>query len=578
MASWRLGDIYADKDRKRLAGSLKREAEGFKAFRRKLPLTAREFRDAVASEERLSEIAGRLASKAGLRLAEDTTDARRVADEAALSQLSCDVENATLYFSIWFRDLPDDKAEGYMEAAGRHRYLLERVRAWRGHTLGEGEERIINIKDTTGSEAAVRLYDAITGRYRFSFRGRLLTYDEVSEHKLSRLRRDRVEAYASTLEAYGRDETVLGEIYRAIAQDTVNETVKLRNFRRPLSAANLANDVPDEAVESLLSSVKANRGLFQEYFRLKARLCGIRGFDRRDIYAPYGRGDGKYGYAEAVEKTLSVFRGFDEAAYRMARRVYDERHVNPYPQARKQPGAFCHSVVLGVTPYLMLNHTGSLTDLYTMVHETGHAVHTMAAHGQTQLTYHAGLPLAETASVFAEMLLTRRLMADAKDDSGRMSLLVRSLDRQYATVTRQAYFTMFEVDAHDALSGGASAGDLSRLYMRNLREQFGGRIMVPEAFRHEWLGIQHIYYSPFYCYTYALANMVALALYERYEEEGDKFAPTYMGILGKGGSDSPARILANAGLDFQETGFWNKGFKIIKKELNSLKSLAKKTA
>ena len=576
MSSWRLGDIFPDGERNRLTESLKSETESFKGLRERLPLSADEFIQAIAQEERMSEIAGRLASKTGLRLSEDTTDAARVADEASLSQLSCDVENATLFFSVWFRDLPDDKAAMYMEAAGRHRYLLERIRAWRSHTLGENEERIINLKDTTGSEAAVRLYDAVTGRYRFRFRGRLLTYDEVSEYKLSRRRRDRVEAYESTLGVYGADETVLGEIYRAVAQDTVNETVKLRNFKRPLSAANLANDVPDEAVESLLSSVKANRSLFQKYFQLKAGLSRIRRFDRYDVYAPYVREDGRYGYGEAVKKTLSVFRDFDEGAYRMAKRIFDERHVNPYPAARKQPGAFCHSVVLGVTPYLMLNHTGSLTDLYTMVHETGHAVHTMAAHAQTQLTYHAGLPLAETASVFAEMLLTRKLMADAEDDSEKASLLVRSLDRQYATVARQAYFTIFEVDAHDALSEGASAPDLSRLYMRNLREQFGRGIKIPESFRHEWLGIQHIYYSPFYCYTYAFANMVALALYERYEEEGGKFTPTYMRILSKGGSESPMRIMSDAGLDYCKRGFWDDGFKLIKKELETLKSLAKK--
>ncbi|MFH0861989.1 MAG: M3 family oligoendopeptidase [Candidatus Altiarchaeota archaeon] len=574
MAIWKLDDLYGDLGEKAIKERLRRKSDAFKAVRKTLDSkpSGGEFTRILEDLEEIDVLAGRVSAYANLRLSEDTADSERTAHEAMISQLIADVGNDTMFFGLWFRDLGDADAERYLAVSGKHRYPLQRIRAFKKHTLKESEEMIINLKDLTGSESAVRLYDMLTGRYRFMFEGRKLSYDEISHYKLSPKRGQRVEAYGATLRQYAADGAILGEIYRPVLNDSRNEDVKLRHFDSPLAAVNLGNDVPDAAVDNLLESVRKNRRLFQGYFRLKAKVTGIRRMDRYDLYVPHRDRERRYPYTDSMRTTLQVFRGFSEDAYLMAKRVFDEGHVHSELTRNKQPGAFCHTVVRGMTPYLMLNHVGKTEDLFTMVHETGHAVHSMAAAGQTESTYRPALPLAETASIFAEMLLTEKLLAEA-EDSERASIMVRSLDRQYATIIRQAYFAIFERTAHGLVEGGASVEGLDAAYMKNLREQFGSSMSVPEIFRHEWKGIQHIFYSPFYCYTYALANLVVLALYRQYRTEGESFVPKYMRILSMGGSKSPRSILEEAGLDITKDGFWQMGFDAIREELMQLKRI-----
>jgi oligoendopeptidase F len=574
MPTWDLSDIHGPQDGEKLAQRLRELTSEFAAKRPVLegkPSEA-DFMGFIRLDEDMADAVGRLSAYAGLRLAEDTSDPKRTAYEGGISQMCAEAANDVMFFSIWLRDLDEAEYARRLASSGKYRYHLERVRAFRKHILSERDEQIINLKDLTGSEAQVRLYDMITGRYRFRFRGKSLTYDQISEHKLSPRRADRTAAYDVTLARLAEDGPVLGEIYRTLANDWRNENQRLRGFASPIAPVNLANDVMDRAVDALLKSVKDNRRLFQEYFRLKGRLCGIGRMDRYDIYAPYRSRERAYSFAECKRMTLETYRSLDERAYILAKRIFDERHVHSDPSPNKQPGAFCHTTVLGVTPYVLLNHNGTINDLFTMVHEVGHGVHTQLAHAQTQLTYHPGLPLAETASVFGEMLLARRLM-EAANPRERVALMVRSIDRQYATVTRQAYFTMFEIEAHKAVSEGASTEDLDAIYLRNLREQLG-RLPIPESFRHEWKGIQHIYYSPFYCYSYALANTVVLALYRQYLLEGAEFVPKYLRMLGLGGSESPATILGEAGLDMGAEGFWQGGFDAIREEMRQLRKLA----
>ena len=574
MATWRLDGLYGGLGEQSIKASLKSEVEAFKSSRIRLEAkpSQGEFLALIDRLEEIDVLCGRLGAYANLWLSENTLDSKRTAHEASVSELLADVGNDTMFFSLWFRDLADADAERYLQAAGRHRYPLQRIRAFKDHTLPESEERIINLKDLTGSEAAGRLYDMLTGRYRFRFGGRSLSYDEISHYKLSPRRAQRKKAYDATLGRYAQDSEILGEIYRTLVNDSRNEDVKMRHFTSSLAAVNLGNDLPDSAVESLLRSVRRNRRLFQDYFRLKAKLTGLKRMDRYDLYVPYREKERRYTYAEAKKAALEVFRGFSEEAYGMAKRVFDEGHVHSELTKNKQPGAFCHTAVSGMTPYLMLNFVGRTEDLFTMVHETGHAVHSLAAADRTESTYRPALPLAETASIFAEMLLTERLLEGAQGMQ-RASLIVRSLDRQYATIPRQAYFALFEMSAHRLVAEGASVEDLDAEYLNNMREQFGGSMTVPDLFRHEWKGIQHIFYSPFYCYTYALANLVVLALYRQYKDEGPAFVPKYMRLLSLGGCASPQTILEEAGLDIDKDGFWQMGFDAIKAELSQLKKI-----
>ena len=228
-----------------------------------------------------------------------------------------------------------------------------------------------------------------------------------------------------------------------------------------------------------------------------------------------------------------------------------------------------------VAPYLLLNHTDSLRDVSTMIHELGHGIHDIfAGEKQTDLERHASLTICETASVFSEMMLAERLLKECSNNNEKKYVLTQSLDNQYATIVRQAYFVIFEIYAHDAIMKGATKEELDEQYYVLLKEQFGD-MPIPEIFKHEWNYIPHIHESPFYCYAYAWGNLFVLALYDMYKKEGKPFIDKYVELLSAGGSDSPANLMKKLGIDAESEEFWQRGFNIIKEEVQELKKLVK---
>ncbi|MCD6290540.1 MAG: oligoendopeptidase F, partial [Anaerolineae bacterium] len=226
-----------------------------------------------------------------------------------------------------------------------------------------------------------------------------------------------------------------------------------------------------------------------------------------------------------------------------------------------------------LTPYVLLNYTGKARDVAIMAHELGHAIHSSLAGHHSVLTFHPSLPLAETASVFGEMLLTDRLLQEEKDAAVRRDLLAAALDDAYATVMRQAYFALFEREAHDLVGQGRTTDELCERYLDNLREQFGDAVEISDEFRWEWVSIPHIYHTPFYVYAYSFGQLLVLALYQRYKEEGDAFKPAYIKILSYGGSESPQRVLSEAGIDITSSAFWQGGFDVISSMIDELEAM-----
>jgi len=227
-----------------------------------------------------------------------------------------------------------------------------------------------------------------------------------------------------------------------------------------------------------------------------------------------------------------------------------------------------------ITPYVLLNHKGNIRDVFTMAHELGHAVHDQLTNKHSILTAHPPLTLAETASVFGEMLLFDNLMKNTKDKKVKKTLLMQKLDDTYATIIRQAYFVLFETQAHNMVAEGkADLNTLNAAYLDNLKEQFGNSLTIADEFKYEWTSIPHIYHTPFYCYSYAFGNLLVLALYERYKKEGKTFVPKYLKILSYGGSENTARILKEIGIDIESEKFWQSGFDLVKEMVEELKEL-----
>ncbi len=373
---------------------------------------------------------------------------------------------------------------------------------------------------------------------------------------------------------YEKDKSILGQIYQALARDWYNENVTLRGFSNPIATRNLANDIPDEVISTMLDACRENAPIFHRYFNLKARLLGMKQLRRYDIYAPISPSDRTYTFSQAANLTLEAYRRFEPASSDLLKRIFAERHIDSEVRKGKRGGAYCMSPAPTLTPWTLLNFQGKVGDVTTMAHEFGHAWHTMLASHQSVFTFQPCLPLAETASTFGEMLLVDSLLSKEKDPLIRCEILFHQIDDAYATILRQAYFSLFERQAHDMIHQGASLDDLSAVYLENLKEQFGDAVDLTDEFRWEWIAIPHFYQSPFYVYAYTFGQLLVLALYQEYLLEGEAFKERYLSILSSGGSDSPINILKKANFDVSSRSFWGRGFAFI----NHLITLAEDSA
>lgn len=579
---WSLAPLFPSvesQEVRQAVDELKAKVSAFESNRSRLKpeISTDDFFDIVRSLETISHLGYRLYGFAGLSFSADTQDQGIMAFLGQVEQLMAELQNRILYFSLWWKDLDDQNAARLMAEAGDYRYWLEEMRHFKPHTLSEAEEKIINIKNVTGSSALSNLYDTITNRYVFKLevdgeikeltRGELMVYARSNDADL------RARAYQELYRVYGEEGSILGQVYQTLVRDWRNEQVELRKFTSPISARNLANDIPDQVVDTLLQVCERNAPLFQRYFRLKARWLGMDRLRRYDIYATIAESEKTYTFGDAAEMVLESLQDFEPQVAGLARRVFDERRLDSEVRKGKRGGAFCSTVVPDMTPWVMLNYQGRADDVATMAHELGHAIHSMLAAHHNLFTFHPSLPLAETASTFAEMVLIDKLLSNERDEAVRRDLLFRQMDDAYATIMRQAFFALFERQAHDMVLQGASVDDLSTAYMDNLGQQFGDAVEVSDEFRWEWISIPHIYQVPFYVYAYTFGQLLVLSLYQQYKSEGDSFKPRYLRILAAGGSEAPGRVLSEAGIDITSAEFWQGGFDVLSATLDEIEKL-----
>ncbi len=551
------------------------EMEG---FRQKLSpdMSAHDFQAILSVSESIAQSSSRLGAYAYLWFSENTKDAEARSFKAHVEERLTALHNRLLFFDLWWQGIDEPNAVRLLTDAGDFRYHLETIRRYTPHTLSEPEEKVINVKNVTGRSAVNTLYDLVTNGLTFTMKvngkKKILNREGLMTYVRSPKASVRQAAYQELYRVFSTQRDLLGEMYKALVNDWKSENLSLRRFASPIATRNLGNDVPDAAVDVLLSVCAENAGLFQHYFKLKARICGIRAMSRYHLYAPHRTEAKRYRYADAVRMVLEAYRSFSPQLADLAQQVFDDRHIDAPTRPGKLGGAYCYSVVPGLTPYVLLNYTGDARDIATMAHELGHAVHGMLAAHHSVFTFHSTLPLAETASVFGERILSDALMQQETNKNVRQGLLLSQLDDMYATVLRQAYFVRFERKAHEMVAEGATADQLARTYLGELRQQFGKAVKVPEEFQWEWLTIPHIYASPFYCYAYSFGNLLVLALYRTYQQEGPGFVPKYLDLLATGGSSSPERILTKVNVDMTSKAFWQSGFKTIQEMIGQLES------
>jgi oligoendopeptidase F len=578
LPSWNLKDLLRNSTKDSLRIEKELEALITSLERQRSHLTSRishqAFQRVLKKIEVISEYMNTLGAYAFLWFAENTKNQRARAFENQVQSRLASFSSRLLFFDLWWQSLTPTQEKRLSTKTTRYQYYLDTLTRLKRHTLRESEERIVTIKNTTGRQALEALYGVTTNSFSFPLKdkGRIkkLTREQLMSyvrHPLASVRRT---AYQSLFQVYGAQRDMLGDLYKHLVQDWGNEGLHLRHYSSPIAVRNMANDLPEKAVDALLTTCKKNVELFQEYFLLKRRLLNLKTFQRYDLYAPYGAKTHRYTFPRAESMVMEAYENFSPTLANLASRVIRENHLDAAIRPGKMGGAFCYSVRPKQTPYVLVNFTGEARDVSTLAHELGHAVHAMLAENHSVLTFHSALPLAETASIFGEQLLSDSLLSQERDNKAKVSLLLGQLDDAYATIMRQAFFVQFEIEAHRMVAKGATTDELAETYLTLLQEQFGKAVKVGEEFRWEWLAIPHIFASPFYCYSYSFGNLLVLSLFQQYIKEGKAFIPKYLELLAGGGSASPQALLKPLNVDVNSRKFWQGGFTRIHTLVNQL--------
>jgi oligoendopeptidase F len=529
--------------------------------------------------EQITEKSSHIGGYASLKYSEDTQSDEATTLLTKISQFGSKVENQILFFDLWWKKQVDENnARRLIKSAGQFSEYLRFKRLLAKYSLSEPEEKIINTLDVTGVSALVKLYDKITNAYVYVVtvdgKKRTMNREQLTTLVRSKKAKTREAAYKSLFSKYNENKGVTGEIYQNIVLNWRDEGIGMRGFSSPIMVRNISNNIDNETTKTLLDVCKKNSKIFQKYFLQKAKMLGMKKLRRYDLYAPNKSEtkEKKYSYNKSVKLVLESLAKFSPILSEYANNVFKKKHVDSIIRPGKTSGAFCSTPSPKITPYVLLNFTGKSRDVFTLAHEIGHAIHSISASNKSILVSEASLPLAETASTFSEMLLYDKLSETVSEHEKKI-MLSEKIDDFYATIGRQSFFTLFEIEAHKQIANSTTIEEISKTYLQNLNQQFASSVKVSEDFGIEWSCIPHFHHAPFYCYAYAFGNLLALSLFQRYKKEGENFASEYIGILSSGGSEKPEKLLAEFGIDITKSRFWQTGFDYIMDQVKELSRL-----
>lgn len=577
--TWDLADLYAGPDDPRLENDLTTALAAAHAFAERHrgrvgALDAAGLAAAVDELEALEEPAHRAGAYAQLLFAADTATPRHGALLQRVQERASEIRNALVFFELEWVAIEDARAEVLLvdPALARRSHLLATMRRYRPHLLTEPEEKLLEEAANTGARAWMRLFDETLSSLRFRFEGPGGPAEKTEEELLSLLyepdretRRFAADALTRGLHDHSR---LLGFVFNTLVQDKAARD-RLRRYPEPAAERHLANEIEPETVAALLQACEARHDLVQRYYRLKRRLLGLDELFDYDRYAPIAAAEGRRGWDEARELVLAAYRDFAPEMAEIASRFFERRWIDAELRPGKRSGAFSASTVPSAHPYVLLNYTGNLRDVMTLAHELGHGVHQDLARARGLFEQDTPLTTAETASVFGEMLVFRRLLREERDPAVRLGLLCGKLEDAFATVFRQVVMTRFEEALHTARrsEGELPVERVNALWMAANRPMFGDAVTLRDEYAWWWLYVPHFVHSPFYCYAYAFGELLVLALVRRYDEQGPAFAPRYLEMLAAGGSESPRAVVARTGLEIADPGFWARGLSLLEELL-----------
>ncbi|WP_343081718.1 M3 family oligoendopeptidase [Ostreiculturibacter nitratireducens] len=586
LPDWDLTDLYAAPD----APELKRDmdwlgkacADFAATYQGKLAsLDADAMLACIRAYERIETIAGRIMSYAGLRYYQNTVDAARAKFMSDCQDKVTDFTTPLVFFSLEFNRIEDDAYDALFGAnaeIGRYKPVFDRMRALKPHQLSDELERFLHDQSTVGASAWNKLFDETMAALTFTVAGEEEPLSlEATLNLLSEQERPRREAAARALaQVFGENVKLFARVHNTLAKEKEIED-RWRKMPTPQHARHLSNHVEPEVVEALRAAVTAAYPrLSHRYYRLKARWMGLDKLQVWDRNAPLPIEVSRaVKWDEARETVMGAYADFAPEMAKLAEPFFDKGWIDAGVKPGKAPGAFAHPTVTEVHPYVMLNYLGKPRDVMTLAHELGHGVHQVLAAGQGELLSSTPLTLAETASVFGEMLTFRRLLANAKDAKEKKTLLAGKVEDMINTVVRQIAFYDFECKLHAARreQGELTPDDINALWMSVQGESLGDAFEFMEGYETFWSYIPHFVHSPFYVYAYAFGDGLVNALYAVYEEGLPGFEDKYFEMLKAGGSKHHKELLAPFGLDATDPKFWDKGLGMIAGLIDELEAM-----
>jgi oligoendopeptidase F len=579
--AWDLSDLYDGGDDSRLDADVQEADEAAAAFRDRYygkvaGLSAPELREAIEERERIESILTRAIYYAHLWFSTDMSEAARGALVARLTEKGAALDTQLLFFGLEIAELDDAAAEALIEDAELEnwRHWLRSLRKFRPYLLSEPEEKIFTEKSVSGVSAWGRLYEELLGALRVQLDGDEIALEEAMSKLYSSdrdLRRRAAEAVGEALTPGLRTRTY---VFNTIVLDKSIDD-RLRGYETWISSRNLRNETSDEAVQALVDATVARYDVPQRYYKLKAKLVGLDRLTYYDRFAPIADDPTKVSWDEARDTVLGAYADFSQGTGDIIERFFDESWIDAPVRENKRTGAFCATTIPDRHPYILMNFTGDRRSILTLAHELGHGLHGVLSNPLGLFNADTPLTTAETASVFGEALTFKRLLALEEDPHKRLNLLAGRIEDSIATVFRQITMNRFEDLVHNERrnQGELSMERIEELWLDTQRSMFADSVDT-DGYGNWWSYIPHFMSTPGYVYAYAYGFLFALAIFRRYEQEGDAMVEPYLDVLRAGGSKSPEELAQIVGLDLTDPRIWESGIDALASELDEAEALA----
>ena len=583
LPSWNLDDLYSAPDCLEITRDLdwvKAETASFASdYEGKLSgLDAAEMLRVIERYEAMQGKMGRIMSYAGLRYYQNTSDGERAKFMSDMQGMITEFSNPLVFFTLEMNRIEDAVLDGLLAqspALNRYKPVLDRMRAMKPYQLSDELEKFLHDTSVVGASAWNRLFDETMAGLTFQVDGEE-TGLEATLNLLSDSDRARREVGAKALAVvFAKHLPLFARITNTLAKEKEIED-RWRGLETPQKSRHLANDVEPEVVQALRDAVvAAYPKLSHRYYALKAKWLGLEKLEMWDRNAPLpDEEDRLVSWDQAREIVIDAYAGFDPRLSEILIPFFDKGWIDAGVKPGKAPGAFAHPTVTDVHPYVMLNYLGKPRDVMTLAHELGHGVHQVLAAGQGELLADTPLTLAETASVFGEMLTFRKLLSEAPDQATRKRMLAGKVEDMINTVVRQIAFYDFECRLHAARAEGELTPDqINAIWMEVQHESLGEGFNFMDGYESFWSYIPHFIHSPFYVYAYAFGDGLVNALYAVYEEGDAGFQDKYFEMLKSGGSKHHKELLAPFGLDASDPAFWDKGLGMISAMIDELEAM-----